>query len=63
MYCLSLHTQDMKGCLTPAEVCEGLGLQELHNHKLHVQKVTAIRGEGLHAGLDWLARTIKASRS
>lgn len=43
-------TQDMRGCLSPSEVCEGLGLPELRNRKWHVQSAIAIRGEGLYEG-------------
>lgn len=53
--------QDLSGCMTPAEVCEGLGLQELRSHKWHVQSAIATNGEGLHEGLDWLESTIKAA--
>lgn len=56
------HThQDMRGCLTPSEVCEGLGLPELRGRRWHVQSAIAIRGEGLYEGLDWLASTLKSS--
>ena len=49
------NKQDMRGCLTPAEVVQGLGLSELKQRKWHVQSAIAIRGEGLYEGLDWLA--------
>jgi Arf/Sar family protein len=52
--------QDMQGCLSPSEVCEGLGLPELRGRKWHVQSAIAIRGEGLYEGLDWLASTLKS---
>eukprot|EP00877_Chromochloris_zofingiensis_P008235 jgi/Chrzof1/3665/Cz13g04090.t1 len=53
------NKQDMKGALTPAEVCEALGLPELRGRRWHVQSAIAIRGEGLYEGLDWLASTLK----
>lgn len=53
------NKQDMKGCLTPAEVCEHLGLMDVKDRKWHVQSAIAIRGEGLYEGLDWLATTLK----
>lgn len=55
------NKQDMKGCLTPAEVCTALGLPEMRHRKWHVQSAVAIRGEGLYEGLDWLASTLKSS--
>lgn len=53
------NKQDMKGCLTPAEICEALGLHNLKGRKWQVQSAIAIRGEGLYEGLDWLANTLK----
>ena len=55
------NKQDMKGCLTSAEVCQALGLPELpKTRKWHVQGAVAIRGEGLYEGLDWLAGILKS---
>ncbi|KAL6765623.1 small Arf-related GTPase [Haematococcus lacustris] len=54
------NKQDMKNCLTPAEVCEGLGLPALKHRRWHVQSAVATRGEGLYEGLDWMASTLKA---
>lgn len=53
------NKQDMKGAMTPMEVCEGLGLYELKNRKWHIQGACALRGDGLYEGLDWLASTLK----
>jgi Arf/Sar family protein len=56
-----LLPQNLSGCLTPAEVCEGLGLPAMHDRKWHVQSAVAIRGERLYEGLDWLEITMKAA--
>ncbi|OVA18461.1 Small GTPase superfamily [Macleaya cordata] len=53
------NKQDMKGAMTPMEVCEGLGLYDLKNRKWHIQGTCALRGDGLYEGLDWLAGTLK----
>jgi ADP-ribosylation factor 1/2 len=53
------NKQDMKGCLTPAEVMDALGMDKLKGRKWQVQSTIAIRGEGLYEGLDWLANTLK----
>jgi hypothetical protein len=45
--------------LTPAEIMQALGLQQMKNRKWHVQGTIATRGEGLYEGLDWLAATLK----
>ncbi|XP_040960994.1 ADP-ribosylation factor isoform X2 [Gossypium hirsutum] len=57
------NKQDMKGAMTPMEVCEGLGLFDLKNRKWHIQGTCALRGDGLYEGLDWLASTLKAMRA
>lgn len=53
------NKQDMKGCLSPAEVCQHLGLPELRGRRWHVQGAIATKGEGLYEGLDWLASSLK----
>uniref|UniRef100_A0A0D9VJU5 ADP-ribosylation factor n=1 Tax=Leersia perrieri TaxID=77586 RepID=A0A0D9VJU5_9ORYZ len=53
------NKQDMKGAMTPLEVCEGLGLYDLKNRTWHIQGSCALKGDGLYEGLDWLANTLK----
>lgn len=53
------NKQDMKGAMTPAEVCEALGLFSLRDRRWHIQGTCATKGEGLYEGLDWLASTLK----
>ncbi|AQK73801.1 ADP-ribosylation factor B1B [Zea mays] len=53
------NKQDMKGAMTPMEVCEGLGLYDLKNRIWHIQGSCALKGDGLYEGLDWLASTLK----
>ncbi|KAE8664116.1 ADP-ribosylation factor [Hibiscus syriacus] len=57
------NKQDMKGAMSPMEVCEGLGLFDLKNRKWHIQGTCAHRGDGLYEGLDWLAGTLKKMRA
>uniref|UniRef100_A0A7N0V921 ADP-ribosylation factor n=1 Tax=Kalanchoe fedtschenkoi TaxID=63787 RepID=A0A7N0V921_KALFE len=57
------NKQDMKGAMTPREVCEGLGLLELKNRKWHIQGTCALKGDGLYEGLDWLASTLKETKN
>ncbi|ESR56415.1 ADP-ribosylation factor B1B [Citrus sinensis] len=57
------NKQDMKGAMTPMEVCEGLGLFDLKNRKWHIQGTCALKGDGLYEGLDWLASTLKEMRA
>ncbi|MQL85464.1 hypothetical protein Taro_017990 [Colocasia esculenta] len=53
------NKQDMRGAMTPMEVCEGLGLYDLKNRRWHVQGSCAVRGDGLYEGLDWLSSALK----
>mmetsp|Transcript_6923 Transcript_6923/g.19138 ORF Transcript_6923/g.19138 Transcript_6923/m.19138 type:complete len:192 (-) Transcript_6923:69-644(-) len=57
------NKQDMPNCLSPAEVCESLGLPQLRGRKWHVQSSVAIKGEGLYEGLDWLCGTLKGMKT
>ena len=53
------NKQDMKGSLSPAEVCEQLGMSNLRDRTWHVQGTVATKGEGLYEGLDWLSTTLR----
>nr|GMC62401.1 ADP-ribosylation factor 1-like 2 [Ipomoea batatas]GMC87752.1 ADP-ribosylation factor 1-like 2 [Ipomoea batatas] len=57
------NKQDLKGAMTPMEVCEGLGLYDLRNRKWHIQGTCALKGDGLYEGLDWLASTLKEQKA
>lgn len=45
------------------EVCEGLGLYDLKNRKWHIQGTSALKGDGLYEGLDWLSSTLKEQKA
>ena len=49
------NKQDLNGALTPNEVTEKLGMSQLKGIMWLVQGTSAITGEGLREGLDWLA--------
>eukprot|EP00252_Welwitschia_mirabilis_P018340 TRINITY_DN40769_c0_g1_i1.p1 TRINITY_DN40769_c0_g1~~TRINITY_DN40769_c0_g1_i1.p1 ORF type:complete len:196 (+),score=33.65 TRINITY_DN40769_c0_g1_i1:330-917(+) len=53
------NKQDMRGAMTPAQICDALGLFNLRNRRWHIQGTCATKGEGLYEGLDWLASTLK----
>jgi len=46
--------------LSDAQVAEALGLADIRNRDWAIFKTSAIKGEGLFEGLDWLANTLKA---
>lgn len=56
------NKQDLAGALDDAQIMEGLGLQEIKNRDWAIFKTSAIRGEGLFEGLDWLAEHLKARK-
>lgn len=52
------NKQDMPGALTDAEVSQGLGLTALKDRTWQIQKSSAIKGDGLNEGLEWLSNAI-----
>eukprot|EP01099_Mayorella_cantabrigiensis_P006131 TRINITY_DN506_c0_g1_i1.p1 TRINITY_DN506_c0_g1~~TRINITY_DN506_c0_g1_i1.p1 ORF type:complete len:181 (-),score=29.23 TRINITY_DN506_c0_g1_i1:165-707(-) len=49
------NKQDLPGSLSEAEVSEKLGLSSLKNRSWTIFKTSAIKGEGIFQGLDWLS--------
>ncbi|KAJ2016582.1 Arf GTPase arl1 [Coemansia sp. S680] len=54
------NKQDMKGAMSSAEVSEALGLPRLKSRQWAIYKTSALKGEGLDEGLDWLVNAINA---
>jgi len=55
---LLANKQDIQGCRTAGQICEDLNLHAIKEHEWHLQGCCALSGEGLSAGLDWLAERI-----
>ncbi|XP_015930118.1 ADP-ribosylation factor-like protein 5B isoform X1 [Parasteatoda tepidariorum] len=53
------NKQDIKGCMTPAEISEQLNLTSLKKHRWHIQACCALSGEGLYQGLEWIYSNLK----
>ncbi|ELR25449.1 Arl5family small GTPase [Acanthamoeba castellanii str. Neff] len=53
------NKQDLKGAMTSAELSDALNLHAVKDHDWHIQACCALTGEGLFAGMDWLAQQIK----
>ncbi|CAN3372940.1 hypothetical protein DIURU_002831 [Diutina rugosa] len=53
------NKQDQPGAMTAAEVSMALNLTELKDRSWSIVASSAIKGEGLHEGLDWLMDVIK----
>ena len=56
------NKQDLPGALSDSAVAEGLGLSSIKKRDWSIFKTSAIKGEGLFEGLDWLSNTIKSKR-
>ena len=54
--------QDLPNALNDAAVAEGLGLANLKTRDWAIFKTSAIKGEGLFEGLDWLSNMLKTRR-
>lgn len=52
------NKQDLPGALSEAQVSEQLGLNRLKGRSWAIYKASAVKGEGLEQGLDWLVSTI-----
>jgi len=52
------NKQDQEGAMSEVEVAKELGLQTIKDRKWHIRSASAVKGEGLSEGLDWLADTI-----
>ncbi|KAI9277167.1 P-loop containing nucleoside triphosphate hydrolase protein [Phascolomyces articulosus] len=55
------NKQDVKGALTASQISDALSLTSLKDRQWHIQACSALTGEGLHEGLDWLVAQIAGS--
>jgi ADP-ribosylation factor-like protein 1 len=53
------NKQDQPGALTASEVSKALSLVDLKDRSWSIMACSAIRGDGLNDGLDWLTNVIK----
>jgi len=52
-----------QGRLTPAQVSEALGLTDLRQREWQIMGCSALTGEGLFEGMDWLVGKLAAGGS
>uniref|UniRef100_A0AAY5K0P9 ADP-ribosylation factor-like 8 n=2 Tax=Esox lucius TaxID=8010 RepID=A0AAY5K0P9_ESOLU len=48
------NKQDMKDCMSAAEISKYLTLSSIKDHPWHIQSCCALTGEGLCQGLEWM---------
>uniref|UniRef100_A0A6S9DTD2 Uncharacterized protein n=1 Tax=Heterosigma akashiwo TaxID=2829 RepID=A0A6S9DTD2_HETAK len=53
------NKQDQRGALNAAQISESLGLSEIRNRQWSIQETSALKGNGLYEGFDWLVTCIK----
>ncbi|KAM7508399.1 hypothetical protein LguiA_018852 [Lonicera macranthoides] len=52
--------EDLPGAIDDAAITEALELHKIKNRQWSIFKTSAIKGEGLFEGLDWLSNTLKS---
>ncbi|XP_042351736.1 ADP-ribosylation factor 4-like [Plectropomus leopardus] len=52
------NKQDLPNALPVSDLTEKLNLHSLHNRNWYVQQASAIHGDGLYEGLDWLSKEL-----
>lgn len=53
------NKQDLKEAVGPAELSEALALHTIRTHDWHIQACSAMKGEGLYDGLDWISKHVR----
>ncbi|NXR10149.1 ARF1 factor, partial [Semnornis frantzii] len=53
------NKQDLPNAMNAAEITDKLGLHSLHPRNYYMQAASAITGEGLYEGLDWLSSQLQ----
>mmetsp|Transcript_12816 Transcript_12816/g.17671 ORF Transcript_12816/g.17671 Transcript_12816/m.17671 type:complete len:202 (+) Transcript_12816:43-648(+) len=59
------NKQDISGARSPAEIALLLNLRNLQDdgssfgRKYHVQGISALRGDGIQSGIEWMTKTLK----
>merc|ERR1711894_241781 len=56
------NKQDLPNAMTAAEVTDKLGLHKVRHRQWHVQLASAMTGDGLYVGLDWLYRALSPGK-
>lgn len=52
------NKQDLPGALPQEQIAQRLGLAGLKSRQWAIFKTSAIKGDGLYDGLDWLVNTL-----
>jgi ADP-ribosylation factor 1/2 len=52
------NKQDLPRSVSPTVIVEKLGLASLSSHQWHLQSASALTGEGIYEGLEWLSSVV-----
>jgi ADP-ribosylation factor-like protein 5B len=53
------NKQDVAGALSEGQVSQGLALDTIRDRNYHIQACSALSGQGVNEGMDWLAHSLK----
>ncbi|KAG5851632.1 ADP-ribosylation factor-like protein 5A [Anguilla rostrata] len=53
------NKQDVRGCMSVAEISQSLQLTSVKDHQWHIQACCALTGEGLCQGLEWMMSRLR----
>ncbi|RMY67971.1 hypothetical protein D0863_07431 [Hortaea werneckii] len=53
------NKSDVPGCMTTDDIREGLQLDSISTHKWHILPCSAMTGQNLHEGLQWVVQNAK----
>jgi len=56
------NKQDLPQAMSPPEMTERLGLNNMRSREWYIQACCATRGDGLYEGLDWLSSSLSRRR-
>ena len=56
------NKQDLPGAMSTTEVADKLGLHGVRDREWYIQATTAVSGDGLYEGLNWLADSVNKRR-
>jgi len=52
------NKQDVKGALSESQIAEALGLHDIKDRQWSIFRTSAVKGEGIWDGLEWLSRAM-----
>ncbi|XP_057300954.1 ADP-ribosylation factor 1-like 2 [Hydractinia symbiolongicarpus] len=56
------NKQDLPGAMSTTELTDKLGLLRLRNRNWYIQATSAVKGDGLYQGLEWISQQMKCRK-